>query len=222
MSSSSKPFIDLGRGKSAGKTDISGMFTGDDQMAASVAQLAKEIDESRLEQMSPAGSLGLTEHLDAKRIEHGIIDDCFDVCASFNRILVYQLPLKEETVGKSKIIAPQASQKRMQQEAPTGVIVSAGLGALDVLRTHGMQVGDTILFIKQGMWRITTGWVRHVDEHLMVLSVGDIISNQDLAKRLREGSVNYSWDAENGEHRMVDSQGKVLTPKTPFVGADYE
>lgn len=218
----SKPFVDLGR-NSKGSTDITGMEEAqENSFEKSAAALALEIDQSTKEQMSPPGALKLTPHLEEKRIEHGIIDDCFQVCAEFDRILVYQLPASDHTFGKSGIIMPQASQKRVAQETPKGIIVSAGLGALDVLKTSGQEVGDTILFIKQGMWRIVCGWVRHVEVHLMVLSVGDICSNQDKAQRLREGLIKYHWNDETNEHVLVDRFGKRLKPQSPWVGADYE
>lgn len=218
----SKPFVDLGR-HSKGSTDITAMEeAGDNSFEKSAAALALEIDASTKAQMSPAGALKLTPHLDKKRLDHGIIDGCFDTCAEFDRILVYQLPASEHTFGNSGIIMPQASAKRVAQETPKGVIVSAGLGALDVLKTSGQEVGDTILFIKQGMWRIVCGWVRHVEVHLMVLSVGDIVSNQDKAKRLREGDIRMLWLEETNEHVVVDRFGKQFKPRSPWVGADYE
>lgn len=217
-----KPFVDLGRNSSPLLDKDDSATTETSQLDASVAKLAEEIDESKREQMSPAGALGLPDHLDKKRLEHGIIDDHFKVCAAFDRILLYQLPATEKTFGKSSIIMPQISEKRKAQETPTGIIVSAGLGALDVMRSHGHELGDTVMFVKQGLWRITTGYVRHVDEHLMVLSVGDIVSNQDLAQRLIKGEVRYHFDEEEGGHYIVDRHGKKLKPQTPFVGADYE
>ena len=224
--SESKPFVDLGRSNvmenKSGKTDITELEESEDPRAQHVAELAKELEEDTLRQMSPKGSLGLVKKLEEKRWQHGLIDDCFKEAAAFDRILVYQLTSSEKTFANSGIVMPEASEKRTAQETPKGIVVTAGLSALDTLRTNGHQVGDTIKFIKQGMWRIEIGWIRQVAVHLMVLSVGDIISNEDLGQRLFKGEVKYSWSEEKQEHRFVDADGKELQPESPWVGADYE
>jgi co-chaperonin GroES (HSP10) len=186
-----------------------------------MAALALEIDADTKRQMSPPGALGLNSVLEAKRLAHGLIDPCFETCASFDRIFVWQIQAQEKLTA-SGIVMPQASIKRVSQETPRGIVVSAGLRAMDIMRSNGMGVGDTVTFIRQGMWRITIGQVRGVDVHLMVLSVGDICSNEDLALRLRKKEVSYAWEEETSEHRLVDVNGKLLKPQSAWVGADYE
>jgi hypothetical protein len=219
-----KIFADLGAKKTqegAGTTDLGNASDMAEGFQKSLAETAEAVDKATRAQMSPKGELGLPEHLDAKRLEHGIIDGAFDVCAEFNRILLWQIPYNKETFTDTGVIVPSdISKKRMGEEAPRGIIVSAGLEAMDVLSTNGARVGDTIMFIRQAMWRIGIGHIRGVEQHLIVLSVGDIVSNQDKVARLRDGTMEYGWDNKEGQHYLKDEHGRY-EPRQAYVGADY-
>ena len=214
----SKPFVDMG----GGETEIGEVSSMEEGFNRSLMEKAELIDKETREQMSPKGALGLPSHLDDKRLKHGIIDSAFEVCATFNRILLWQLPVQSETFTKGGVIVtPETSKSRLKQETPRGIVISAGLEAMDILTTNGAQVGDTVLFIRQAMWRITVGHICNVPQHLIVLNVGDIVSNQDQMQRLKDGTLEYGWDPESAEHYLEDEDGRY-EPKKAWVGADYD
>lgn len=221
-----KIFLDLGERKVFPKasptTDIEAMKASQDEEVRKAAERAEKFDEYTKAQMSPKGALNLTQRLDERRLEYGIIDAAFNELACFDRVLIWQLPVAEETYGDTGIVMTDIAKKKTREETPMGILITAGLGALDVLKSHGHELGDIVKFVKQGMWRLPIGYVLGVPQYLMVLSVGEIVSNNDLAERYVNGDIRYEWSAKEEQHFLVDREGNRLNPKTPFIGADYE
>lgn len=219
-----KPFVDMGRKnllEPPADLDVSGMDVEGNEITKNAVELAKQIDEDTKRQMSPPGALGLPEKLEEKRLRYKIIDSAFDTQAAFERVFVWQLPLREETFGNTGIVMPQVSRDREKRETPMGVIVSAGLGAMNILTTNGYELGDTVWFLKQGLWRIKVGFVRNIPVELMILSAGDIVGSMELADKLKRGGVRYRWDKE-GSQWYLERDGQQYQPQSPWVGADYE
>jgi hypothetical protein len=177
--------------------------TTDPRMAMySPDQIAKieAADEQVRKKMSRRGELGLPPLLDQRRLEFGITDGAFDVQASFDHILVFQLPEKSVengTYGDTSIIVPENAKDNRKKSAPRGVIVSAGLKALDELRSNGMELGDIAMFNQISPWRIETDLIGGRWHYLLVLHTGHIIGSEDTTKRLRSGELKLS---RHGQH----------------------
>lgn len=155
--------------------------------------------------MSPPGALKLgSAVLEKRRLEHGITDAHFRAAAAFDAVLVKQLEV-EETHGDGYIYRTDAAKIREQEGTWKGIVISAGLKALDELRSHGIDLGHIVYFIKHVSCRIQVDSVGGHPEWLHILSAGDIKASVDLAEAMREGTVRVEnvFD-KNGapEHRI--------------------
>lgn len=164
--------------------------------------------------MSPAGALNLPPLLDARRLGYGLPDSAFTVQAGFESVYIWQIPIYsgETVTATSKIIKPQAMMDREKKESPRGIIVSAGLTALDALRSHGMDVGHIVTIIKLAPYRVYFGiGDTGKFDWLLDLRVGDIHGSLDTADLLRSGKLKLvsGWTKEGGfNHHYVNAEGE--------------
>ena len=170
--------------------------------------------------MAKRGSLNLPALLEARRWEFLIPDKAFDHAALYDRILILQLTDSEgETFGEdSTIIMPEITKSRLADEACRGVIVSAGLSALDHLRSNGADLGHVVRFIRNAPWRMKVDRVEGHDIHELVMRDGDLISSEDLAIALRKGQCKVAY--VEGQHVFVDAKGNIWKPEMPFIQDD--
>ncbi len=186
-------------------------------------QREREIAErkSRIirERMSPKGALGLPARLDAARLEYGITDSAFAVSASFNTVFVWQVPMQEgETFKGSSIIMPETTRAREKNRAPVGVIISAGMLALDALRSNGLDLGHKVVFVHAAPYHIRYDVVEGQDFHLIVLEAGQIRGSYELADDLKTRRVRIIQNPNNldaVEHILIDENGKPVLPQAP-------
>lgn len=178
--------------------------------------------EEAKKRMSP--DLGLPKLLERKRWEHFIPDSAFEtVQAAFDRILVAQVSEAgdgETYSSESGVIIPDTTKSREKNESARGVIVSAGLLALDEMRTHGIDVGHTIVMMRNWPFRIWYDYIAGTHLYLMVLRAGDICASVDLVDELKSGRVKYDIrrnDKGDMEHVFVDEQGQMWNPANPHV-----
>lgn len=171
--------------------------------------------------LSPKGSpLGLGQLVEEKRWKYGIVDAAwYGQHAAFDRVLVWQIAEEEsDTYNGGLIVKTEIAKKRELVEAPRGVIVSAGLGALDVLRSNGIDLGHTVGFARLSPFRRPIGVFAGTPLALIVLHVGDIVDSEDLGSQLRTREVRIVGKEIEGvtQHHFVDKNAKAWTP----VGAD--
>jgi hypothetical protein len=174
-------------------------------------ELQREIEKH----FSPPGALGLSPLLDAKRIKHGIPDSAWRSQAVFNKILVWQLPIDEsDTYGGGLIQKTETQKKRELSEAPRGVIVSAGLQALDELRSHGVDVGHTVFFTHLAPFRKRLPTIAGREPVLVILHAGDIFDSEELADNLKARVVRTLTREVDGviQHFHCDATGKAWNP----------
>jgi hypothetical protein len=175
--------------------------------------------EELLRHISPEGALGLPRLLDEKRIQWGIPDEAFTHSqACFNKVLVWQTPLNTDaTYEGTLILKPDSVQKRDRMEAPRGVIVSAGLQALDALRSHGVDLGHTVGFCRVAPFRKHFATIGGVQLSLIILHASEIIDSEDLNKAIRERRVRFRAEEHEGvmTHYYIDENGKRWHPVAP-------
>lgn len=172
------------------------METTDERMKmfspSQIAQMEKASDGIRAK-MAPRGALGLPPQLDARRLEWGITDGAFRVQAAFDRILVHQIPMAHfmgGTFGEGGVIVmPKTAESARERSAPRGIVVSAGLKALDEMRSNGIELGDIVMFNHVSPWRIETDMIDGKLHHVLVMHAGHIIGSEDLAKRLQKREI---------------------------------
>jgi hypothetical protein len=199
----------------------------EDKMAFSAA--ANEIGKELRKRMAPKGSLGLSPLLDARRLECGIPNGAFKQQAVFDRIYLHQLAEdNKETYGDTQIVMPETVRERKQHEAPRGVIVSAGLKALDNLKSNGIDVGHIVRFIRLSPWRMPIENICGVDKYIMILRDGDITGSEDLSEALRKGECEIKvreYKDEEGVlqrcHMYLNKDGDIWEPEMPWIPDDY-
>lgn len=185
---------------------------------------AKNLRDKYGEHMSAAGALGLPALLEARRLEYGIVDQAFEQECLFDRVYVWQVPRNEsDTYENTMILRPDQAKRREEESCPRGVIVSAGLKALDNLRSNGVDLGHVISFVRMSPWRMPIGNIAGVEiPPLLVMRDGDLISSLDLAEARKAGKVRtiQAQTASGIEHRLEGPDGCVAA-KMPWMSEDY-
>lgn len=172
--------------------------------------------------MAAPETLNLPEKLERRRLEFGITDGAFRKRALFERVLIHQIPSAEdmgETFGGGLIYKPDTSRDREERQAPCGIIVSAGLRALDILWSNGVELGDIITFIHCAPFHIPCDYVHGQWRYLINLNVGDLLADEDLALAYLNGSATEQFDGE--KHRTVFLGDTVRRGAlTPWISDD--
>lgn len=199
-----------------------------DQAKAELEKFATENEAEYASHVSPAGTMGVCPLLDQKRLAWLIPDLAIEAgrgCA-FDRVLIRQIPMLSRTRGDKfdthfggGLIAKSDKSKEVEERAaPRGVIVGAGLSALDALRSHGIDIGHTVVFLKNTVHRIQCDMVASKWEWLSVCHIHDIVHSEELAWELKCGRAKVEFVFEFGQHRYVDATGS----KNPIQPIDDE
>lgn len=165
--------------------------------------------ETRREMMSPPGQiLGSTKLVEAyplleqRRWEYMIPDSAWDMHPAYDRLLAYQIPMTgKRAAEKSRIIMSAAGEDRARRTSPEGIVLVAGLEALDVLRAHGMDVGHHVGFIQNYLWsKPIRGLGDAAEERVAVLRAGDLIGSVDTARDFASGVT--AFESLDGIHHI--------------------
>lgn len=178
-----------------------------------------ELRKPKLEKHhSPPGALGLPPLLEERRLKYGIVDEYFKIQAAFKRVYVRQIPDWDgPTFGpESQIIRTENEQERNRQSTPRGVIVSAGLEALDILRSNGMDVGDIVWVVQLAIFRLPVLVIDGKPEVALVLQVGDVVGAEDTMQRVNAEKLVLNYDEAALQHyyeRRGDDGEKLFSPR---------
>jgi hypothetical protein len=204
-----------------------------DPMGARIAEQTMERHNATLEKMSSPGALRLPPLLEEMRQRYGITDGFFKVQACFDRIHVF--PIEGLVSGGDKfqegglIVKTERAQSADLMEAPRGIIISAGLSALDALRSNGIDLGHTIMLQRNAVYQPEVDRILGVSKRMRILIAGDISGSENLAQAYRDGKVQVkalaSVDEKTGltiyQHLFVDENGKTWVPGSTWTPADY-
>lgn len=188
--------------------------------------VAESIERQLKESLKPKGFYNIPELLDNRRLDYLIPNGAFEVYPAFDKVLIWQLSTKESnTYAKGgKIVMPDNILAAKRNIAPRGIIVSAGLKAMDALYSTGIEVGHIVRFKKMSPFCMP---VEEIDGHeLTVMEVrdGDIAASEDLATHInsRRGKiVNIGKDKNMYDFRF-ELDGEVSGEKTPeYYDASY-
>lgn len=174
----------------------------------------------------PKGSMGLPPLLDERRLRYEIPQGCFEHQMAFDRVMVWQILDKHnegETFAGTSILKTKVRQSVDAREAPRGVVVSAGLRALDDLRSNGIDLGHVIGFVRLAPWRKTVDCYLGVEVQAIIIRAGDIISSEDTMADYVAGRCSIEVREREGfaDHYFKGADGKVYKPAVPFSGEDY-
>jgi hypothetical protein len=162
--------------------------------------------------------------LEKRRLEWKIPDGVFRVSPGtlYDRILIYQIPMLSECredankIGGAAGILWKSEQTKEKEtrEAPRGIIVGAGLKALDSLRSHGVDLGHIVCFCKNTTYSIQVDYIAGKWDRVSLAREGDLVLSEDVALGMRTGAVHveaYERTDEDGvkytEHLLVDGKG---------------
>ncbi|MEE9393413.1 MAG: hypothetical protein V3W41_13000 [Planctomycetota bacterium] len=198
----------------------------DKGVSPAIMAMAGAETEAMREHMSPPGALNLPPLLEARRLEMGLPDDYFTIDAVFQRVFLKQLDPREFDEGRygtTSLVVIPAVQSRENKEAPRGIIVSAGVDALDCLVSHGMELGHIVTFCEEAPYGIRVGIPGGYEQKVIVIDVGDIIASEDLAVARNAGDLSVVCDDEDdNKHKMVKRDGSSWTPiKAPKMSEGY-
>lgn len=199
------------------------MLNHEDDTVRAQYQRMKEESEEIQKLMSPPGALGLPPLLEQRRLECGIIDAAFEKVAQFDRLYIFQHDAQQggEYIDGGKIVMPDTFKEQRQEQSPRGVIVSAGIHALDTMRSHGWALGDYVELVKSVLWKLPIGRKNLREVRLLCCRIGDVAGNEDVRERYRTGEIKLVWTPEVGKHLMQWRNEPPLEPMEPFKGEDY-
>lgn len=143
----------------------------------------------RRERMAPEETLGLQPLLEFRRLEYGIPDGAFRTQAAYDRVLLWQIGQYEGkgTWGGGSILMPDAAREHERGTAPRGVVVAAGLRALDHLRSNGMDLGHVVAIGGLSPWRIRCDTIDGKPKYVLLLASGDVAGSEDTRRLLDLG-----------------------------------
>lgn len=185
-----------------------------------------KVDQDIRSKVSPKGALGLPSLLDDRRISYGVVDAAFQCQPIYDRLLVYQLPAHqgETFMEGGRIIAPDTSRDYLRRECPRGLLLSAGLGALDILRSHGVDLGHIVVTISTVPFRLIVDHIDGKPFEVLLMRAQDLVGSEDLAGTLRSGELKVVslTDTPDGprQHRYEDLEGQMRSPVTPWLPLD--
>lgn len=194
----------------------------------SVEEEEGKLDAIRKE-MSPPGSLGLCDLLEARRWEYAIPDGVFRRQAFFDRIMVWQIaPWHGGKFGAtSRIHMPDTQKDAAKQTAPRGILVGAGPEALDVLKSHGSGLGHIVNFIRLAPWGFVTDIIDGKHYQPLMMRVGDLIADETLYEQLARGDKKLvtNKDAAGKEWHVYlpaeQDPDTAARPSKPHVPEEY-
>jgi hypothetical protein len=182
------------------------------------ALVAQNIAEALEKSLAPLGHYRIPGLLDRRRLEFGIPNGCFEHFPMFDKVYIWQLNMTERKTYSEggKIIKPDARVAHDRATAARGVIVSAGLAALDSLRSTGVDIGHIVRFKKYSPFIQVVQEISGVELAVMTLRDGDCVSSEDLARDFHEGRVrivNVSKEKGGYDHRFERTleDGTVVT-----------
>jgi len=209
-----------------GKIDIAGEIERQEKSAFEAEKVIEQ--EVKDKHMSPPGSLRLPPLLEAKRWKENIPDFYFKKgMAVYDRVLIAQTTDEDETFGGGLIQKAKVTLMRETQQSSRGVIISAGLQALDALRSNGIDIGHTVHVARMSTYAIPVGYVGGKEFRALLVHAGEICLSEDLLQAVNEGRCRIEAKdiTRDGitqrEHYYVDENGNVWNPVNPNFTEDY-
>lgn len=152
--------------------------------------------------------------LDAAIEEYGIPPWPYE--AAFDRVIVYSLPEAKATrdtfIEGGIIYKVEAKKEDDKRQSPRAVLVSAGLGAMDVLRSHFMGLGHVLWVARLSPWRHEVEMGKDGKPvSFMFLRVGDIVGSETLQAWIRAGRVRVTVDQQGVHH--YEAEDGALVPR---------
>ncbi|HET8958023.1 MAG TPA: hypothetical protein VFM95_06170 [Microcella sp.] len=188
-------------------------------------ELDNAVERTRLikERMSPPGALRLPPLLDAARLKWGIPDGFFKSQPAFDRVFVFPINRfeGETTYGGTSIFLPNATKERDLQEGRRGILISAGLSAMDRLMSHGIELGHIVTTNKNVPFVEKCERFPKFDMYFLMMREADLAGSETLMEELRSGKKRIVdvGDESGYQHQVatVNEDGTVDVRKKKSV-----
>ena len=142
--------------------------------------------------------------------------------AVYDRIIVYKLPEEKadrETFQKGGVIVkPEHVRSAERASSPRGIIVSAGLGAMDIMRGHGIDLGHVVWLARFAAWRHVVERTEKGDIEFWFMRVGDIVNSEDLLASLQKKKVKI--ELRDGKHQLTIDDDLIPRFEPPAFSDD--
>lgn len=156
----------------------------------------------------------LPPKLEARMKQYGF--ELPNFAAIYDRVLIYPLDKKDQpdmTAGGIVL----AAETKNRATAQRGVIVSAGVRALEELFAHGLGIGDVVVWARFSNWPRTYFDSRTGHPHTVyIVQAGEIAASEDLKRDLDGGVLFYEIDTETGKTNVAERER--VDPPTKDLG----
>jgi hypothetical protein len=190
-------------------------------------QHVKDVAERLKQKMAPPGIFDIPPILEERRQRHLVPDGAFRIQPLYDWCVLYQLAREDmedgATWGDSPIVKTQNAQKVAQNESPRALLISAGLGALDTLSSHGICIGDIVFMVRNAPWAIQIDVIGTERLYARICRDADLAAGEDLMKRLTSGELKQASKVNSDGQRIhyyETKDGKPLNPVTPHIPDD--
>lgn len=188
--------------------------------------VAESIEKQLRESLKPAGYFNIPELLDKRRLEYLIPNGAFESYPAFDKIYIWQLSTVEgNTYAKGgKIVMPDQIIAAKRNTAPRGILISAGLKAMDALYSSGFEIGHIVRFKKMAPFIQPVDMIEGHELTVMVLRDGDVVSSEDLASSIhsRKTKIVNIGAKDNRYDFRVEADGNVSGEKIDeYYDASY-
>jgi hypothetical protein len=175
-------------------------------------EFTNKIEDKLRRSLKPLGHYNIPEILDKRRIEYLIPNGAFESYPGFDKCYIWQISLEgaRDTYSEGgKILMPDAVKSYKKNTAPRGILVSAGLQAMDSLYSTGFKIGDIVRFKKFSPFIMPVGEIDGHELAVMVVRDGDLEASEDLAAALNNKDVSIGNTSDKGyDFRVVLRGGK--------------
>lgn len=187
-------------------------------------------DEEIRKHVAPLGKTGLPAAimpplLDRRRVEYLIPNEAWSSQPSSDTVRVWQVEDKTQAtyVEGGIVVRPDAVRDQDRNESPKGILVAAGLLALDSLRSHGIELGHVVSLLRMSPFRMTCAVVGGKWKSTLVMHAGDIKGSDDTMDMLRSGELELRVVREKcregyevERHVYVRKDGSTVNPIQPW------
>lgn len=179
--------------------------------------VAESIEKKLKESLKPRGFYNIPEILDSRRLQYLIPNGAFEAYPAFDKVFIWQLSTTEgETYAKGgSIIMPDKVIAAKRNTAPRGIIVSAGLKAMDALYSTGIEIGHIIRFKKFAPFILE---VDNIDGHaltVMVMRDGDVEASEDMATAINSRKASIKNISDKSYDFRYELNGVTTGEKIP-------
>lgn len=152
-------------------------------------QTRAEIQRNHL---APLGQTDLPAFLDKRRVEYQLPNELFVHQACGNRVLFYPMGIEgDKKFEGTSIIMPDFADTRDKKMTPKGLLVSAGIEAMDYMVDQGIELGDIIWHDAPSPTRVHCCWILRRQFVLYEVPIESIVADMDLRHRIMHGWVEF-------------------------------